>query len=99
MRAGLLIIADRCMILRALSFLYFTLNWLMLHKSWERGTCLCIAELDAAGSTLLMGGKEKDGCHQAFSAHGTGCTSLKDIFMGSNKKARKPCRVTLEVVP
>lgn len=41
-----------------------------------------------------MGGKEKDGCHQAFSAHGTGCTSLKDIFMGSNKKARKPCRVT-----
>lgn len=26
--------------------------------------------------------------------HGSGCTSLKDTFMGSNKKARKPCRVT-----
>lgn len=24
------------MILRALIFLYFSLNWLMLHKSWEK---------------------------------------------------------------
>lgn len=26
--------------------------------------------------------------------HGSGCTSLEDTFMGSDKKARKPCRVT-----
>lgn len=27
-------------------------------------------------------------------AHGSGCTSLRDVFMGNNKKARKPSRVT-----
>lgn len=27
-----------------------------------------VVELDAAGSALIMGGKEKDGYHQAFSA-------------------------------
>lgn len=26
--------------------------------------------------------------------HGSGCTSLRNIFMGSYKKGRKPCRVS-----